>query len=773
MDTKQQMYNSVEGVIYPNSNNEIEGLGHQNLLKYIIDQFYPTLDESDSAVGGTTTYDPLFEYEGGEEYYVLYNDKIWEFVSATNQTGVEPGTNSSVWVEFNISKLAHIQNTDFKVGNHIDRIDISANTTISMNTAARKEKNVINLDNQGTSLSNFTINIDTGAGKPFVDHMFMVIVRGTVGSKMTFANTSDMYVGNTSLVLEAKAPGEYDWAVFKKIGTVTRLLYSSKGPSAVSMSDITDVDDGEKSNNYALMYDGSTGDHIYVPIISRKYSRSLSTGSGSTYDLDMTSTILKNKNTVLLTAENNCDVSVISVNGTDTYNFQLLLVMEDGQSTSITFTNDANQEIGDNDLVLTENDWALFQGNINGKTRVLTSNKLQGTGGGSGQTIPEELLASATGEKTTLTAADIFAILDSEDSNSLKRVLFSNLQSEIIGDTIDEVSTNVDPNILESGTGIAAPESNGTDVDLGGSATQYTVDEFVGKYLILDFTNNTGISPTPLIARKITANTADGVITVDTAITETGTDVDWQIVEPHAVTISGRNNVIACNATNNIVIEVPAIVTDDERNRLLIYREKQSVDTDDYKVFVFFEDTYRGSNTLELLRDYETYEFAAHTQGTNHWDEFRKNNVPVILNVDILTPDTTGLSNTTKETVKATAWNLRNPAHFVAEEESDGSIVITCTNRVPVALTINIACEVVRTANNPNVTIEIEKDTGSGFTKIDEQTIATNSQVTEDGRTFFVSAMWEFGFALRVMAYTDAGTYYINQLKFAVSETNI
>lgn len=42
-------------------------------------------------------FDPLVTYSGGSTYYRQYNNEIWKFVSATDQTGIIPGTDATIW----------------------------------------------------------------------------------------------------------------------------------------------------------------------------------------------------------------------------------------------------------------------------------------------------------------------------------------------------------------------------------------------------------------------------------------------------------------------------------------------------------------------------------------------------------------------------------------------------------------------------------------------------------------------------------------------------
>lgn len=57
-------------------------------------------------------YDPAFTYEGYNQVIVKHNGLLWVFLSDIDRTGVTPGTNASVWEQFNGLSLAHPVNKD-------------------------------------------------------------------------------------------------------------------------------------------------------------------------------------------------------------------------------------------------------------------------------------------------------------------------------------------------------------------------------------------------------------------------------------------------------------------------------------------------------------------------------------------------------------------------------------------------------------------------------------------------------------------------------------
>ncbi len=59
-----------------------------------------------------TAYDNDFTYVGGETYFVSFDNNIWQFIADVDQTGVEPGTNASVWNLTSAGQFAHEKNKD-------------------------------------------------------------------------------------------------------------------------------------------------------------------------------------------------------------------------------------------------------------------------------------------------------------------------------------------------------------------------------------------------------------------------------------------------------------------------------------------------------------------------------------------------------------------------------------------------------------------------------------------------------------------------------------
>jgi len=390
-----------------------------------------------------------------------------------------------------------------------------------------------------------------------------------------------------------------------------------------------------------------------------------------------------------------------------------------GATGSIKFESDENQIIGDTPIVLENGDWVKFKGGfgspfVAGKTRFISSN----------------------------------------------------LRAELL--SIDQVSTDVTPDINETGT-LSTVASGITSATISGGP--YTVDELAGKYLIVTHDDVTGISRTPITAHLISANTTDGIVTFSPAIQYAG-DPTYQVVTPYAATIEDQDNIIAANASDNIVITVPAITATDNRISLTIYREGGNDLDSEHIVFIAMQNNVLGTPTVTLINDYELIELRAHTSGIFHWDFLGSNRLCVSLNVSITTPNVTPLSNTTDETIKGTAWELNHPSRWIAEVQSDDSVELIYNSRIKRNLLVTAVVEVVRDSLSPEVTISAQLDTGAGWTLIDSQEIPLTNASDKAGRTFIISQCFEFGDKVRFVSKTDTGTYHIKDLRIKMAYPN-
>ena len=114
--TKAQLQALIAANLPDNELQLISPALHREVENAIVDACFP---QPVQAVATIPPYDPTFEYQPGSQVYVIYDSIIWQFVSATPQTGVEPGTNAAVWENVSLNELAHPQNTDFRLGEHL------------------------------------------------------------------------------------------------------------------------------------------------------------------------------------------------------------------------------------------------------------------------------------------------------------------------------------------------------------------------------------------------------------------------------------------------------------------------------------------------------------------------------------------------------------------------------------------------------------------------------------------------------------------------------
>ncbi|MBL8002401.1 MAG: DUF2793 domain-containing protein [Flavobacteriales bacterium] len=99
--------------IKANGAEEITGPIHQDVLLNMVLSFLYYLNAIPLSVVNTyPAWDNAETYPGGVETVVRHNDKLWVFVSTTDDLGTEPGTNAAVWVEVSALQLAHWQNKD-------------------------------------------------------------------------------------------------------------------------------------------------------------------------------------------------------------------------------------------------------------------------------------------------------------------------------------------------------------------------------------------------------------------------------------------------------------------------------------------------------------------------------------------------------------------------------------------------------------------------------------------------------------------------------------
>jgi hypothetical protein len=510
-------------------------------------------------------------------------------------------------------------------------------------------------------------------------------------------------------------------------------------------------------------------------------------------------------------------------------------VVNNGQSGRAVFTTNAFQDVGDG-LILSDGDWAVFKGNVDGVTQLIASSiagdfiplsgtfegnpvtgivKFQSSGGGvieiniaefegaielksndgvgvanigssalnySGEYLSGE--SQLPFSNTFLFSQQIGFLLTSDSENSLglsadryfgvnytdNTYVQKKYVDDIANNTIAEVSTDVTPDIDETGT-LSTVSAGSTSATIAGGP--YTADELAGKYLIVTHDDLTGISRTPITAHLISANTTDGILTFSPAIQYAGTP-SYQVVTPYAATIDEQDNLIAANASDNIVITVPAITATDNRASLTIYREGGNDPDSEHTVFIAMQNNVLGTPNVTLINDYELIELRAHTSGTFHWDFLGSNRLCVSLNVSITTPDVTPLSNTTDETIKGTVWELNHPSRWSVEVLGDGSVEATYNSRIKRNLEISAIIDAVRDGGSPELTLTAQIYTEGAWETIDSTPITLTNTANKDGRTFVISHCFVFGEKFRVLSRTNnaSNTYHISNLRIKMAYPN-
>jgi hypothetical protein len=115
---------------------------------------------------------------------------------------------------------------------------------------------------------------------------------------------------------------------------------------------------------------------------------------GGTQTIDLTAAEYINKNYIFLytdAGDGNATYTLRTVNGTQRKNGQFMVIMPASFAGIITFPNNAHQFVGASSLNLGQGDFAIFEGNVNGKTYLISSNKTQGSGGGGDNPFDQSL----------------------------------------------------------------------------------------------------------------------------------------------------------------------------------------------------------------------------------------------------------------------------------------------------------------------------------------------------------------------------------------------
>jgi hypothetical protein len=104
---------------------------------------------------------------------------------------------------------------------------------------------------------------------------------------------------------------------------------------------------------------------------------------GGTKTFDLTTTLYEGNYYILDTdaGGGNATYTLRTRNGSSRKQGRFLCLMPLGVAYTITFQDSTIQKIGTENLVLSAGDWAEFEGDVNGKTTLIASNKLPGNGG--------------------------------------------------------------------------------------------------------------------------------------------------------------------------------------------------------------------------------------------------------------------------------------------------------------------------------------------------------------------------------------------------------
>lgn len=110
------LISSIQEVIDENGEGLITGPVLQDVLVEMVSQINAIIiTPEDFLLNQYPAYDPEETYTGGNQVIVKHNGLLWLFLSETDKTGVTPGTNASVWEQFNGLSLAHAKNKDTKL----------------------------------------------------------------------------------------------------------------------------------------------------------------------------------------------------------------------------------------------------------------------------------------------------------------------------------------------------------------------------------------------------------------------------------------------------------------------------------------------------------------------------------------------------------------------------------------------------------------------------------------------------------------------------------
>jgi len=201
-DPVRDSFDKVNGnfIILLNAIQELQGGGD-----------FPT--QPGESMGGVEVYDPTKTYKPGDNVYVFHNSKVYQFISNEDQTDVEPGTAPTIWQETPWSKFFHVQNSDYRVADHVaEGLNIAAGTW-NVHTESLYKKNVLILqDTMGEDTKEITLDTIPieAISLHVMRHPFLVYVAQGDDNKYVFKEGDSLKTGFGDVELEAG-----DWALIK------------------------------------------------------------------------------------------------------------------------------------------------------------------------------------------------------------------------------------------------------------------------------------------------------------------------------------------------------------------------------------------------------------------------------------------------------------------------------------------------------------------------------------------------------------------------------
>ena len=173
--TLQEIIDKINANIDTTGNNLTTGAG---LIEVLLDMINASFNAPGEATTSLPAYSTTTNYTVG--LAVFFNNAIWVSLeeNGPDSTIVEPGTNEDVWVALDPFELAHLQNTDFKLGRHIKRIgpgDLDFGVLNLTWFVYRKSNYFIFGDTQDQLSTDFNVSLKTVDGSSRYEGFFWVI----------------------------------------------------------------------------------------------------------------------------------------------------------------------------------------------------------------------------------------------------------------------------------------------------------------------------------------------------------------------------------------------------------------------------------------------------------------------------------------------------------------------------------------------------------------------------------------------------------------------